>query len=39
MVVTGWQLARSQVSAPTRMAQGSHLLVFAAEPDQDRPRR
>jgi methyltransferase (TIGR00027 family) len=39
MVVTGWHLARSQVSAPTRMAQGSHLLVFAAEPDQDRPRR
>jgi methyltransferase (TIGR00027 family) len=38
MVVTGWQVARSQVSAPSRVAQGSHLLVLAAEPDPAWPR-
>jgi methyltransferase (TIGR00027 family) len=38
MVVTGWQVARSQVSSPGRVAQGSHLLVLAAEPDPRWPR-
>jgi methyltransferase (TIGR00027 family) len=38
MVVTGWHVARSQVSTPSRLAQGSHLLVLAAEPDPEWPR-
>jgi methyltransferase (TIGR00027 family) len=38
MVVTGWRVARSQVSTP-RVAQGSHLLALAAEPDPRWPRR
>ena len=35
MVVTGWRVARSQVSTPSRLAQGSHMLVLAAEPAPD----
>jgi methyltransferase (TIGR00027 family) len=38
MVVTGWHVARSRVSTPGRMAQGSHLLVLAAGPDPRWPR-
>jgi len=39
MVVTGWRVARSQVSTAGRFAQGSHLLLLAAEPDSRWPRR
>ena len=39
MVVTGWRVARSQVSTPGRVVRGSHLLVLAAEPDPRWPRR
>jgi methyltransferase (TIGR00027 family) len=39
MVVTGWRVARSQVSTAGRVAQGSHLLLLAAEPDPRWPRR
>ena len=39
MVVTGWHVARSQVSTAGRVAQGSHLLLLAAEPDPRWPRR
>ena len=38
MVVTGWRVTRSQVSPPSRIAPGSHLLVLAAEPDSAWPR-
>ena len=39
MVVTGWRVARSQVSTAGRVAQGSHRLLLAAEPDARWPRR
>ena len=39
MVVTGWRVARSQVSTAGRVAQGSHLLALGAQPDPRWPRR